>query len=250
MPGTVRRIIDHIKDVRSGGNSVVALTVETRLVLQGFDPQRFDYDTPDDPARLARIRDVAAEMGVDVDELLAAADVEPDDEAELPAAPGQGPRRPSAADLPSASPPPGNSGAVPEVPADHPLRAFRTIADDALAELGDDVPDGFRSGASFAQLIKASLLMALYSIGSDRVFCDQLRHNSLFRWFLDLDAGSDGFDAQTFGRDREAALDTSIARTFFDRAVPVAGRQKLFSHELLQVNGRRIKDWMSPRDSA
>lgn len=30
------------------------------------------------------------------------------------------------------------------------------------------------------------VLMALYSIRSDRLFCEQLDYNMLFRWFLDM----------------------------------------------------------------
>ncbi len=33
-------------------------------------------------------------------------------------------------------------------------------------------------------LLKATLLMALFSVRSDRMFCDQLDYNLLFRWFL------------------------------------------------------------------
>ena len=37
------------------------------------------------------------------------------------------------------------------------------------------------------RLLKASLLIALYSIRSERQFCEQLDYNLLFRWFLDMD---------------------------------------------------------------
>ena len=32
-----------------------------------------------------------------------------------------------------------------------------------------------------------ALLMALYSVRSERLFCEQLGYNMLFRWFLDMD---------------------------------------------------------------
>lgn len=91
MAGTVSKIIDRIKNVRSSGNPVVALTVETRLVLQGFDPERFDADTPDDAGQLARLREIAREMKIDIDDLLGEADVEPDSGAD-PAPPPKPPR--------------------------------------------------------------------------------------------------------------------------------------------------------------
>lgn len=240
MPGTVRRIIERVKEQRSGGNSVVALTVETRLVLQGFDPQRFDYDTPDDPGRLARIREVAAEMQVDIDDLLAQADVAPDPEA-APA-----PQAAAAA----AGVNPGAHAHAPAVPADHPLRRFRELADEAFEAIGEATTPGERSGAPFATLINSSLLMGLYSIASDRVFCDQLHYNELFRWFLGLGPGEGDYDPETFAADREQALASAHARTFFDRVVPQASRERLFSSGVFQANGQQIRGWMSQRAGA
>jgi transposase len=36
------------------------------------------------------------------------------------------------------------------------------------------------------QLLKATVLMALYSIRSERAFCERLNYDLLFKWFLDL----------------------------------------------------------------
>ena len=36
------------------------------------------------------------------------------------------------------------------------------------------------------RLLKASLLIALYSVRSERAFCEDLDYNLLFRWFLDM----------------------------------------------------------------
>jgi|AntDeeMinimDraft_5_1070356.scaffolds.fasta_scaffold03640_2 transposase len=261
MPGTVRRIIDRIKDQRSSGNSVVALTVETRLVLQGFDPQRFEYDTPDDPGRLARIEEIAGEMGVEIADLMAAADAEPDPEV-APAPPpsaqetlGGDSLSQSAQDAARAAGIGRDAGGggtragAPNVPEDHPLREFRRIADEALAEAGE-VNAGSRSGASFPVLVKSSLLIGLYSITSDRVFCDLLRYNTLFTWFLGITAAQADFDPEAFAADRDEALATSAAQAFFDRIVLEGGRHKLFSRNRLQPNGRQIKGWMSQRARA
>lgn len=246
MPGTVRKIIERIKDKRSGGNSVVALTVETRLVLQGFDPQRFDFDTPDDAGRLARIAEIADEMRVDVSDLLAAADVKPDPEA-APARPPQ-PQggtvseaaRSAAASAAAVAP------SMAQIPNDHPLRKFRQLADSILTQVGTG-NDGSASGASFSVLIKSSVLMALYSIQKDTVFCDQLRYNSLFQWFLGLTPDAVEFDPAAFFEDREKALDSDTSRAFFDKLVPAAGRDKLFSAEVFQASSADFKSWMTPR---
>ena len=39
------------------------------------------------------------------------------------------------------------------------------------------------------RLLKASLLMALHTLRSERLLCEQLDYNFLFRWFLDMEVG-------------------------------------------------------------
>ncbi len=40
--------------------------------------------------------------------------------------------------------------------------------------------------------------MALYSVRSERQFCEQLDYDLLFRWFLDMDMTEASFDATAF----------------------------------------------------
>lgn len=268
MPGTIRKIIDRIKDVRSGGDSLVALTIETRLVLQGFDPQRFDYEDPDDPARLARINDIARELRVDVSDLLHSADVDPDPSAE----PGPMPRPPvrsadagSAMAMPRsvagrgdelgdlerqaepaaavAEPSPAGGVPEPEIEDDHPLHQFADLIEEALDQLATVPPAGERTGASFAVLIKASLLMALYSVRNDRNLCDQIRQNNMYRWFLGLRPGEGRFDPDDFGVDREDTVESDAGRQVLKGVVPQAARMKLFRSDRLEVNGPLLKSW-------
>lgn len=270
MPGTIRKIIDRIKDVRSGGDSLVALTIETRLVLQGFDPQRFDYEDPDDPARLARINDIARELRVDVSDLLDSADVEPDPTAE----PGPMPRPPvrsaetgSGMGMPSsvtgggdelgdlerqaepaaavAAPSPAGGVPDPEIEDDHPLHRFADLIEEALDQLSTVPPEGERTGASFSLLIKASLLMALYSVRNDRNLCDQIRQNNMYRWFLGLRPGEGRFDPEEFGVDREDTVESDAGRQVLKGVVPQAARMKLFRSDRLEVNGPLLKSWVT-----
>ncbi len=264
MPGTVRKIIERIKDQRAGGNSVVALTVETRLVLQGFDPQRFDYDTPDDPGRLARIQEVANEMSVDIDDILRQADAEPDADAEPAPPPGapsqsgggesvaQAAQAAAAAAGITATGTGGGSGLAqaPSLPEEHPLHQFKQLIDESLRGVADQGEAGSQTGASFEHLVKSSLLIALYSYARDKVFLDQLRYNTAFQWFLGVGASAADYDAERFSADRERALGSPVARRVFDDLVPKAGQRQLFSSELLQVNGRLIKSWMTQRAGA
>ena len=48
------------------------------------------------------------------------------------------------------------------------------------------------------QLLKATVLMALYAIRSERQFCERLRYDLLFKFFLDLNVDAEGFDHSTW----------------------------------------------------
>ncbi|MDC0719076.1 transposase [Nannocystis bainbridge] len=52
-------------------------------------------------------------------------------------------------------------------------------------------------------MLKATLLMVLDSLRSDRMFCEQLDHNLLFRWFLAMDMREDASHPTTFTKNRE-----------------------------------------------
>ena len=60
------------------------------------------------------------------------------------------------------------------------------------------------------RLLKSSLLIALlialYSVRSERAFCEQLDYNLLFRWFLDMNLIEPSFDATTFTKNREQPI--------------------------------------------
>ena len=81
------------------------------------------------------------------------------------------------------------------VPADHPLRAIRALADEVLAGLNGRF-EGLYSGMgrpSIApeMLLRATLLQAFFSVRSERQLMEQIDDNLLFRWFvgLPMDAG-------------------------------------------------------------
>jgi hypothetical protein len=64
MAGQVKVMIDKIIDERSKGNSLLASTTQTKLILKGFDPAKYDASSPDDPQVIARLRQVAADLNV------------------------------------------------------------------------------------------------------------------------------------------------------------------------------------------
>ena len=54
--------------------------------------------------------------------------------------------------------------------------------------------------------MKGCLLIALYSIRSERQFCERLQYDLLFKWFLDLNVIAPSFDASTFSKNKGEAL--------------------------------------------
>jgi transposase len=94
-------------------------------------------------------------------------------------------------------------------------------------------------------LLKASLLMALYTVRSERMFCEQLDYNLLFRWFLDMEVTEASFDHSTFSRNRARLLEHTVADEFFRAVVAQAGALKLLSDEHFTVDGTLIEAWAS-----
>ena len=96
------------------------------------------------------------------------------------------------------------------VPLDHPLRTIKRLADrgagGAVADVRRMYAEDGRPSIPPERLLKASLLIALYSVRSERAFCEELEYNLLFRWFLDMDLMEPSFDPTTFTKNRERLL--------------------------------------------
>src|ERR1700741_3462342 len=77
------------------------------------------------------------------------------------------------------------------IPKEEPPGRIKQMADAGLRELSPIFEQMYsplgRPSIPPERLLKASLLMALYTIRSERMFCEQLDYNLLFRWFLDLE---------------------------------------------------------------
>jgi hypothetical protein len=89
--------------------------------------------------------------------------------------------------------------------------------------------------------LKASLLMALYSVRSERSFCEQLGYNLLFRWLLGMDLVEPSFDPTVFTKNRQRLLRHRVAQEFFHVVVAHARRRNLMSDEHFSVDGTLIE---------
>jgi transposase len=135
------------------------------------------------------------------------------------------------------------------VPATHPLRRVKKLADQALANLSPQFDEMYsdvgRPSVPPERLLKAQLLMALYTVRSDRLFCEELNYHFLFRWFLDMDVEEPVFDASTFSQNRERLMDSAIAHQFLNEVVTLARAKNLLSDEHFTTDGTLIEAWAS-----
>jgi transposase len=145
------------------------------------------------------------------------------------------------------------------VPMDHPIRRIRAIADAALAELSATFSAMYaatgRHSVPPEHLLKGTLLMALYSIRSERQFCERLQYDLLFKWFLGLNITDRAFDHATFSKNRERLLKHAVAEQFLAAVTQEAQRRRLISDDHFTVDGTLLQAWASlksvrPRDTA
>ena len=131
------------------------------------------------------------------------------------------------------------------VPSDHPLRAMKAMTDEILRELSPTFDAMYSSTGRPSippeRLLKASLLMALYSVRSERMFAEQLGYNLLFKWFLDMNLDEDVFDPSTFSKNRDRLMNHDVAGQFFRAVVARARAAGLMSAEHFTVDGTLIE---------
>src|ERR1700742_1115787 len=105
------------------------------------------------------------------------------------------------------------------VPSDHPLRGIKQRVDKVLAKLSPEFDELYseegRPSIPPEQLLKSRILMALYSVRSERLFCEQLSYNLLWLWFLDREFSQGAFDHSIFAKNYQRVLSAEVARLFF-----------------------------------
>ena len=135
------------------------------------------------------------------------------------------------------------------VPKDHPIREIKAIAEHALTGLSALFDRMYartgRPSIPPEHLLKASLLIALYSVRSERQLCERLQYDLLFKWFLDLNISDPAFNPATFSKNRTRLLEHEVSRRFFDAVVDEARRRHLLSGEHFSVDGTLLDAWAS-----
>ena len=135
------------------------------------------------------------------------------------------------------------------VPENHPIREIKPIVDNALQELSPTFTRMYaetgRPSIPPEHLLKACLLIALYSVRSERQFCERLQYDLLFKWFLDMNIIDPAFDASTFSKNKERLLEHEVARGFLGVVLDEARRRRLLSEDHFTVDGTLLEAWAS-----
>ena len=131
------------------------------------------------------------------------------------------------------------------VPKDHPLRPIRRMVDEALKALDSEFnalyADQGRDSIPPEKLLRAQLLMALYTICSERQRVEQIDCNLLFRWFVGFSMDDRVWHHSTFTKNRDRLLEGEVAHTFFAQVLEQARAADLLSKEHFSVDGTLIE---------
>lgn len=145
------------------------------------------------------------------------------------------------------------------VGAQHPLRAIRSLVNEALSALSFDFSAMYarigRPSIPPEKLLRAMLLQAFYSIRSERQLMERLEFDLLFRWFVGIGVDDAAWDHSTFSKNRDRLLESDVAAKFMQAVLDQPRVKRLLSTDHFSVDGTLIEAWASmksfrPRDGS
>ena len=135
------------------------------------------------------------------------------------------------------------------IPADHPLRPIKGLADAALGALNERFEGLYstlgRPSIAPEMLLRATLLQALFSVRSERMLMEQINYNLLFRWFVGLPMDAEVWHPTVFTHNRDRLLEADVAHEFLAALLALPQVKRLLSSEHFSVDGTLIDAWAS-----
>lgn len=132
---------------------------------------------------------------------------------------------------------------------DHPLRAIRVMADQALEKMSPLFEAMYattgRPSIPPEKLLRAQLIQMLYSVRSERLLMEEIDYSVLFRWFVGMNLDEEVWDPTVFTKNRDRLLEGDVARAFLSEVVNQAQAERLTSDEHFTVDGTLIEAWAS-----
>ena len=139
------------------------------------------------------------------------------------------------------------------VPAGHPLLAISGILDLALRNMNVRFESRYEDRRGYAVpaewLLRGLLLQVLYGIRSERLLCEQLGYNMLYRWFVGLELDDAAWDYPTYTQNRDRLIEHDAIRALFGQVMMKAEEAKLLSVEYFSVDGTLIHAWAAQKKS-
>jgi transposase len=137
------------------------------------------------------------------------------------------------------------------IPADHPLRGIRGMVDRALGKM-DALFDALysetgRPSIAPERLLRAQLLMVLYSIRSEGQLMEQINFNILYRWFVGLEMDEAVWDEKVFSKNRSRLIAGEASQQLLLAVIEDARGHQLLSEEHFTVDGTLLQAWASRR---
>ncbi len=135
------------------------------------------------------------------------------------------------------------------VPADHPLRPIQRQVDAVLQKLSplfDELyQEAGRPSIPPEQLLKARVPTALYTVRSERLFCEPLGYNLLWLWFLDREFSEGRFNHRVFAKNYERVLSADVAQLFFAEVYALSRQAGWTRNAHFTAAGTLIESWAS-----
>ena len=137
------------------------------------------------------------------------------------------------------------------IPADHPARQIRVVVDRSLSRMDSEFEKLYsttgRPSIAPERLLRATLLMVLYSIRSERQLMEQMNYNLLFRWFVGLEMDDAVWDVTVFTKNRERLISGAVSQRLLESVLVEARAHELLSEEHFTVDGTLIQAWAAAR---
>ncbi len=135
------------------------------------------------------------------------------------------------------------------IPAKHPIRRIKAMVDEVLRGMSGTFDEMYESQGRASippeRLLKAKVLMVLYTVRSERQLCERLRYDLLFQWFLQMNPCESVFDHSVFSKNMTRLLEHGTSEIFFAEVVELARRHDWVSNEHFSVDGTLIEAWAS-----
>jgi len=130
----------------------------------------------------------------------------------------------------------------------HPGKAAVSMGNRRMdGELEKLYSDRGRPSIAPERLVRATLLMILYSIRSERQLMEQMSCNLLFRWFVGLEMDKAVWDVTVFTKNRERLISGQISQRLLESVLVEARQHDLLSEEHFTVDGTLIQAWAVAR---